>query len=147
MLFTCYIYNYKNGDFLRKITFEKEGPNSSPQTTGFLIYNFDSIFTFSYSTGKVKLFNKDIECSKTFMTKQFLGRYINEEYPIIKIETVCSAFVIDNDFHAIGYFKGLNNIPIHIRINLKTNSMSYYSGFYIAYSVINNCYFYHFGSS
>ena len=60
--YAIYFYNYENGELIRKIEYEKEGPNGILRLEGYYIKNMDSIYVFSGmvelaltdSTGHVK---------------------------------------------------------------------------------------------
>lgn len=50
-----YFYNYANGDFIRKIEYEKEGPNAIMRLAGYYIKNMDSIYVYNMSMWELAL--------------------------------------------------------------------------------------------
>lgn len=123
---TIYLYNYETEKLYKKINFPKEGPNSSPKMTGYYIHNFDSIFTFRYIVGSIRLFNKNKELIKKLNTGQFINDKINENFPVLDISILNHSYYINDHIYLTGYLKGTDKTNIHAKINLQTDSISYH---------------------
>jgi hypothetical protein len=89
---SIYFYDYGNGTFMRKITYEKEGPNAVYYPTGYYIKNMDSIYIYLKSQVSVALTDSSGKVRESISLKNddpywplYLPQYLlNTAVPLIE---------------------------------------------------------------
>lgn len=88
-------YDYAKGTFLRKIQFEKEGPNGVLSVSGYYIKNSDSIFL--YNRPMVELVLADSNSAvKNWISLKGIGDKWALSYPQYAFSTICPILEIGN---------------------------------------------------
>ncbi len=131
-----YFYDYDKRKPIKKILFEREGPNgTSSSVLGHYIKSMDSIFLFSYKTKFLFLFNSKADLINKFHTKPIRKKYLPSAYP----NNGTSMTYFDDHMYLIGYTGGefMNedslNRPIVTIQNLKDKSVKYAMGYPSSY--------------
>jgi hypothetical protein len=111
--YSIYFYDFKTGDFFKKIELEKEGPNGVyPYVTdGYYIHSYDSIYYYSYNTDYLYLLNHKGE---KYHTINYMADYTNmkswdmERFrknripPMLQLSTGKPMYKIDDTLYLCG---------------------------------------------
>lgn len=123
---SIYFYNYDSSEFLKKISFDKDGPYGIEKPTGYYIESLDSIYVYNNRNSEViltdslgKLINKislvgDIDFKKSPQDWYF-------KYPTYYTETVTPFIKIKNKLLLTGQFEGNINDTIIDKFKFTAN--------------------------
>lgn len=92
---SVYFFDYVSGAFIKKISYEKEGPNAILSIAGYYIKNMDSIYVYNRPLVEVVLTNA-IGHVKKRLSLQGHGPDWAKSYPQYAFSTVCPILEIDD---------------------------------------------------
>jgi len=133
---SIYFYHYKNSEFIKRITFDKNGPDGIQKPMGYHIKNTDSIYIFSMlskvllTNSKARVLNKiSLNGGHDIRKPSALWAYI---YPEFYVETVTPFIETSKELLLTGSFGG--NMPDSIIDNFKFTARMDYNLSKINYS-------------
>jgi hypothetical protein len=129
---SIYLYDYKNSVFLRKIKYEKEGPNGVLNIQGYLYLNDDSIFVYSYNNKILYLTNSKAQVLEKFKLYESID-YDKTSiiYPAPFLRTVSPLKKLGNNVILFGFyaaefdFETPSNRPVCVMVNLEDKSVKH----------------------
>jgi hypothetical protein len=149
---SIYFYDYKSSSFLRKIKYEKEGPDGVLSTQGYLYLNDDSIFVYSYKTKLLCLTNSNAKVLEKYKLyeKSRAKEYEKAErdesliiYPAPFLQTKTPMKKFGNNIIVFGFFAAEfsfetpTNRPVCVMVNLEDKSINYLINYPEQYSKYN----------
>lgn len=129
-----YFYNYVNGEFIKKICYEKEGTNAILSIAGYYIKNTDSIFLYNRPLVEIVLANCNGQVKQRFQLKGNEADWALS-YPQYAFSTVCPIFEMDKHLILTGLCPfsikdaAINKFRFTTCINLDNHQITYYHSY------------------
>ena len=132
---SIYFYEYKNMEYVKKITFDEKGPNGVPMPMGYHIKNIDSIYVFSGFL-KISLTNSKGEVLNNISTngghdvKKYDKRWAYI-YPEFYLQTVTPFMETSKELLLTGQFSGsmpdsiIDKFKVTASMNFNLNKINY----------------------
>ncbi|MCB0744959.1 MAG: DUF4221 family protein, partial [Ignavibacteriae bacterium] len=132
---SIYVYNYEAPEFIKKITFDKNGPNAVKKPMGFHIKNTDSICIYSDFSFEVLLANSKgnvlNKISLTGATDPRKSSFWINTYPTYYVETVKPFIETSKELLLTGLFENditdsiINKFKFTAHIDFKFDKIDY----------------------
>jgi hypothetical protein len=139
-----YLYNYDSATLLKKIKYEKEGPNGVLSVQGYLYLNEDSIFVYSYNDHNLCLTNSKAKVLERYKLYENINHDENTIiYPAPFLMTIApltkfNSNVILPGFYAAEFdFETTSNRPVCVMLNLEDKSVKHLINYPEQYSKYN----------
>jgi hypothetical protein len=139
---SIYFYDYESSSFIKKIKYEKEGPDGVMNVQGFLYMNEDSIFIYSYNLQTLFLTDaksKVLDKFKLYETPDSWDIILPSPY----VQTMTPILKHNHNLFLFGFVTGETNIetednrPVCIRLNITTKIQEHFISYPYQYVQYN----------
>jgi hypothetical protein len=149
---SIYLYSYESGQFIKKIHYEKEGPDGVGDMQGYFYANDDSIFVYSYWGGFLMHTNSDATVlSKERLNSDALNALTGKSenldmiYPAPYLKTATPMKKYGNKFILGGFVAGepttetATNRPVCLLYDMEKHTVEYIINYPEQYAKYNWC--------
>jgi hypothetical protein len=140
---SIYFYDYESSSFIRKIKYEKEGPNGVLNIQGHSYLNDDSIFIYSYNSYILYLTNAQGKVSDKFKIYEAPKKLIDIILPAPYIQTCTPILRERENLFLFGFvadetdIETPDNRPVCVWVNMKTKEQKYLINYPVQYAKYN----------
>jgi hypothetical protein len=139
---SIYFYDYDSSSFIKKITYEKEGPDGVMNVQGFLYLNEDSIFIYSYNLQTLFLTDAKSKVSDKFKLYETPDNW-DVILPSPYVQTMTPILKHNHNLFLFGFVSGetdietTDNRPVCVKLNITTKIQEHFINYPYQYVQYN----------